>query len=271
MKNQRMTPLLLVIVAVAAATAAPVAHAQTVPDTKLPANPVFPDQKSILQDREGARVANTTPAPAAIEFKPAPASSNVQLSPWASEIAKMVRAGISDDVLLSFIDNSGTFNLDADQIIRLKDLGVSSACINAMLQHDAGVISGARPLTITSALPPSNTLKIILASSAPASGQNNPQPAPQPAANPAPSPVAVFSQSIVAPGTGAASGKNGLADPFEITQPAAGSSAMEGFSAQNASLNYRVREPFPEQITAPIIVYRQPGIHPNTIVIQFGE
>ena len=76
--------------------------------------------------------------------------SKVRLSPWATEIVKLAEARIGDDVMYSFIDNSGTFNLGADQIVYLSDLGVPGQIISAMLQHDQELISGVRPLTIAS-------------------------------------------------------------------------------------------------------------------------
>ena len=75
-----------------------------------------------------------------------------RLTPWSAEIQKLVQAGIEDDVLLSFIDTAGTFNLVPEQIIYLRDLGVSTAVINAMIRHDAEIISGIRQV-IASTVP----------------------------------------------------------------------------------------------------------------------
>ena len=74
----------------------------------------------------------------------------IRLSPWTSEIVKLAESGIDEDVILSFIENSGTFNLSADQIVYLNDLGLSSELITAMLRHDQEIISGLRPLTTAS-------------------------------------------------------------------------------------------------------------------------
>lgn len=50
----------------------------------------------------------------------------------------MAEAGTSDDVLLAYIKNSAsTFDLSADQILYLRDIGLSSPVITAMLSHDS--------------------------------------------------------------------------------------------------------------------------------------
>src|SRR5512141_197870 len=48
----------------------------------------------------------------------------VLLSGWVAEFVKLAQAGLEPNVLLSFIDTAGTFNLTADQIIYLHDIGV---------------------------------------------------------------------------------------------------------------------------------------------------
>jgi hypothetical protein len=69
----------------------------------------------------------TTAAPA-----PAPA-----ISPAASEIIRLAQSGTSDEVMLGYIQNSQTpYNLTADDVVYLKDVGLSSAVITAMLNHD---------------------------------------------------------------------------------------------------------------------------------------
>jgi len=81
-------------------------------------------------------------------------SSTAYASPWVDEVERLTRAKVDEGVVLSYVINSaGTFNLTADQIVRLKKLGVTPQVINAMLQHDQELISGARPLTAS--YPPS--------------------------------------------------------------------------------------------------------------------
>ena len=63
-------------------------------------------------------------------------SSNAQTSlpPGVQDVVKLSRAGMSDDVILTQIRNQGAFyNLNADQIVYLKDQGVSQAVIKALI------------------------------------------------------------------------------------------------------------------------------------------
>jgi hypothetical protein len=84
--------------------------------------------------------------------KPPPAIRS--LSPWFYEVERLARGGVDDTVIFAYINNTaGTFNLTADQIIYLKNLGLSPQVINTMIDHDQDLISGARPLT-ASASPP---------------------------------------------------------------------------------------------------------------------
>ena len=66
------------------------------------------------------------------------------VSSWLLDIVKLAQAGINRDVMLTFIDSAGTFNLDADQIVYLHELKVPSEVITAMMQHDAEIVSGLR-------------------------------------------------------------------------------------------------------------------------------
>jgi len=66
------------------------------------------------------------------------------VSSWLLDIVKLAQAGINRDVMLTFIDSAGTFNLDADQIVYLNDLKVPSEVITAMMQHDFEIASGLR-------------------------------------------------------------------------------------------------------------------------------
>jgi len=64
-------------------------------------------------------------------------SSEQSLSRSSAEILQLIQAGMDEGVLISFIDGSGWFLLSADHIVYLSDLGVPSRVIQAMLAHDA--------------------------------------------------------------------------------------------------------------------------------------
>ncbi|HWY77125.1 MAG TPA: DUF6600 domain-containing protein [Verrucomicrobiae bacterium] len=77
------------------------------------------------------------PAPVAVDSSQTNPGVPAEISPGAAEIVKLAEAGSSDDVILAYVQNSqGTFDLSADGIIYLKDLGVSSPVITAMINHD---------------------------------------------------------------------------------------------------------------------------------------
>ena len=148
-------------------------------DALVPSQPAAPSNSSAV----------TAPAPAApsLTNKAADisATSNLYVSPWVDEVERLTQAKVDEGVVLAYVINTaGTFNLTADQIVRLKNLGASPQIINAMMQHDQELISGARPMTAAS--PPSlpASFKTALVS--------HPQPAaaaPAAPATPAPPPI----------------------------------------------------------------------------------
>src|ERR1051325_3170117 len=59
------------------------------------------------------------------------------ISPAAAEVIRLAESGVGDDVVLAYIQNSQTtFDLGADEVLYLRDVGLSSAVITAMLNHD---------------------------------------------------------------------------------------------------------------------------------------
>lgn len=58
----------------------------------------------------------------------------------ATEVAKLTRAGTGDDVILAYVKNSqSSFNLTADDIVSLKNEGVSAPVLTAMIHHDSAL------------------------------------------------------------------------------------------------------------------------------------
>ena len=73
------------------------------------------------------------PPPAADNAVPA----NIQPGTPLADVVKMVQAGVEASTIQSYVANSqSAFNLDADKIIFLKDMGVPSDLINAMMDRD---------------------------------------------------------------------------------------------------------------------------------------
>lgn len=77
------------------------------------------------------------PATIAAELSPAPA---MKAPSKLDEIAQLSKAGIGDAVILAYIKDSHTaYSLDAQDIIRLRDQGVSPAVTTALIQRGAEV------------------------------------------------------------------------------------------------------------------------------------
>ena len=81
---------------------------------------------------------NTQPVVTAGETQPPPAVA-VNVSPAAAEVVRLSESGVSQEVVLAFIQNSQTnFDLTADDVLYLKDVGVAPEIVTAMLNHDSG-------------------------------------------------------------------------------------------------------------------------------------
>ncbi|MEN8255278.1 MAG: hypothetical protein ABFR33_07395, partial [Verrucomicrobiota bacterium] len=58
-----------------------------------------------------------------------------------AELVRLVQAGVEESVILAYIDNTlRLFNLDADDIIYLADLGAPAGIIEAAMEHDQRLI-----------------------------------------------------------------------------------------------------------------------------------
>lgn len=84
--------------------------------------------------QEGTAPASTPPvnAPVAGTLPP-----DIDANSPLAQVVNLVQAGVEQSVVLNYISNSAAlFNLNADQIIYLNDLGVPTEIINAMMQRD---------------------------------------------------------------------------------------------------------------------------------------
>jgi len=103
------------------------------------------------------------------------ASVPANMSPAASEVTRLAEASTSEDVMLAYIQNSAAaFNLSTDQILYLRDIGLSSAVITAMLNRDNALRGQAQTYNYDQRAYPATV---------------PPPTAPAPAPTPAPSPV----------------------------------------------------------------------------------
>ena len=192
---------------------------------------------------------STAVRPGTGALTPIPRSTReVDLSFWASEIVKLSRAGVDEDVILSFLDNVGTVNLGADQIIYLKQQGVSRDIISAMLQHDYEIGAGLRPIPTV----PVGFAQRPFPSSGVSSTASAPPAAPPPSTAIEPSPpVAAPIDSTVG-------------DP-DLDLPL--SEDMLAYHPGIPEHGYRIREPYPEKVTEPILILPASGRVANILLV----
>jgi hypothetical protein len=106
--------------------------------------------------------------------------SNTPLSASSHEVQRLTQAGLDESVILAYITNSpGTFDLSPDNIIHLKNLGLSSTAISAMILHDQDLASsslrmtgqaGTEPASLVTPLDPPGHAPILANDEAWASG-----------------------------------------------------------------------------------------------------
>lgn len=73
-------------------------------------------------------------------------AANAGLAPNASEVVKLTKSGVSEDVATAYVRSvSSPFHLSSDDILELKAQGVSPQVIVAMLNHDAQMRGQAQP------------------------------------------------------------------------------------------------------------------------------
>ena len=163
------------------------------------------------------------------------------VSPWSYEIEKLTKAGVDEGVVMSYINNSaGTFSLTADQIISLKNLGVSTYVINAMIEHDRELITGERPLTASAPPPWPASVQEALAASLHTAAPANSEPAT------VMTPMDTSTGSIIAPDDDPeGDGMWVSVEPDDVPdQPASAGP---------------VRVPYPVKLNDPIIILRLPS------------
>jgi len=76
------------------------------------------------------------------------AQAAASLSPGLQEVVKLSKAQVGDEVIIGFIKKSGeSYHLSAEDILSLKDQGVSQTVISTLLQAQGAPISAASPPT----------------------------------------------------------------------------------------------------------------------------
>ena len=102
-------------------------------------------------------------APATLISTAKPLPPAIRPTPALAELLKLADSGVEESVMLAFIANSpNTFNLGAEEIIYLNDLGVPSKVVTAMMRHDKALqtssvgagVAPAAPLSVAAEPPP---------------------------------------------------------------------------------------------------------------------
>ena len=80
-----------------------------------------------------------------------------QLSYGVPQVVQLVQAKVSDGIIVSYIQNSGTiYSLKAGEIVYLKQQGVSDSVLSAMLNQRSRLTGSTEPATTTASAPAVN-------------------------------------------------------------------------------------------------------------------
>jgi hypothetical protein len=201
------------------------------------------------------------PAPKVPIPEAAAKPAKLPLTGWSFEVARLVQADVEDSITLTFITNSaGTFNLGAEQIITLRDLGVSNELLQAMLAHDQEIASGTRDVFASTAPLPSQVLPFVLAPGAAKAETSDPQ-----VTGVATTPSNLNLVPVTPVESVSAAPVTVSAEDAPVMMPTRVCSRKQAESTEV----YRVREPNAVQLTAPILVWKGQGRVPNTMVLVF--
>lgn len=218
-----------------------------------------------------------------------PAAGSTYISGWLADMVKLARSGIQESVLLPFVDSAGTFNLDADNIIYLRDLGVSSEVIAAMMRHDQEIAAGIRqphPFIEPTTRPEIATLLNFFEKSktseaaAPPGGQASVQPVVSLFSTTSSSALAVAEPSTSVSIVVESRTQDAFSDlvPIEPAGEGAVPAALAttrlpaGWTTSTLdSGRYPVREPYPVRLTNTVVMIRGAGRQPNLMIIDVSR
>jgi hypothetical protein len=79
----------------------------------------------------------------------------VNVSPGTAEVVKLAESGLGDEVVMAYVTNSQAgFNLSAEDIVYLKDVGISETVITLMMSRDKVLRDSGVPANVRSPAPP---------------------------------------------------------------------------------------------------------------------
>lgn len=125
--------------------------------------------------QDAAQPATVPPAAVQPTAVAAPLPAGILPGSPLSQVVRLAQAGVDEGIIQAYVTNSaGTFNLDSDKIIYLKDTGVPSDLVTEMMQHDTILQA-----QMAAAAPPSPTPDVPSAPPVPpATTADNSQPPP---------------------------------------------------------------------------------------------
>src|ERR1017187_5892148 len=83
-----------------------------------------------------------------------------QLSSGVAEIVQLARASVGEGVIVKYVQNSGNaYGLDANQILYLKQQGISERIINAMLTQPKPAVA-MQPMASSASTPETSTATV---------------------------------------------------------------------------------------------------------------
>jgi hypothetical protein len=114
--------------------------------------PVAPVNLAGAPDLEKTNISTNVAMPKLVQTPVIP--DDLKVSPALEEVLKLAQAGVSEEVMLAYINSSTTFfNVTSDAIVYLNDLGVSNNVITALIQHDSTPEMQARKQMANTTLP----------------------------------------------------------------------------------------------------------------------
>jgi hypothetical protein len=109
-----------------------------------PTPPASQEPEAALVAEESAQEpasAADTDAPAKLDSEEKPLPANIKPNGPVAEMIKLANSGLDESVMLAFATNSThTFNLTAEEIIYLNDIGVPASVVTAMIQRDQQLV-----------------------------------------------------------------------------------------------------------------------------------
>ncbi|MBN2161848.1 MAG: hypothetical protein JXR25_06505 [Pontiellaceae bacterium] len=104
--------------------------------------PSVASAEEVTDDYMEGSLAEETNAPAVTLIQPSQLPPDLDSASPAAELARLVQAGVDENVILAYVKQSPRFfELDADTIIYLSDIGTASSIIHAAMARDAELMN----------------------------------------------------------------------------------------------------------------------------------